>query len=275
MTPAVSLAPWTRRSWTPCRATYKWHRQSFLNQDATNVATVRLQSSATFSIIARRCSFRFRLTCTWYKFKVEVAGSHELAKSPGGMRPGPKPKINDVILSTLREAIITRRKVRLYYLYRGSGKRGYQIVHPYGLFYSNRHYLVAWSEIDRVRDFRNFALSNIERVEMVDSTFTRNRSFSLREYAQRSFGLFQEEPVDVVWKFSPKVAVDAREFVFHPTQVLEPQPDGSLTVRFRAGGLQEMAWHLVTWGDQVQIVKPKQLSAMLRQMSALIARAVQ
>jgi hypothetical protein len=61
---------------------------------------------------------------------------------------------------------------------------------------------------------------------MVDSTFTRNRSFSLREYAQRSFGLFQEEPVDVVWKFSPKVAVDAREFVFHP-QVLEPQPAGS------------------------------------------------
>jgi hypothetical protein len=44
------------------------------------------------------------------------------------MRPGPKPKINGEIISTLREAIITRRKVRLHYLYRGSGKRGYQVA---------------------------------------------------------------------------------------------------------------------------------------------------
>jgi predicted DNA-binding transcriptional regulator YafY len=46
------------------------------------------------------------------------------------MRPGPKPKIDQEILRTLREAIITRTKVRLHYLYRGSGKRGYQTVHP-------------------------------------------------------------------------------------------------------------------------------------------------
>jgi predicted DNA-binding transcriptional regulator YafY len=179
------------------------------------------------------------------------------------MRPGPKPKINEEIIGMLRRAIIARRKVRLYYLYRGSGKRGYQVVHPYGFLYGARHYLVAWSEIDRARDFRNFALSNIERVEPLDRTFTRKRGFSLRQYAQRSFGVFQEEPVEVVWKFSPKAAADAREFLFHPTQVMEPQPDGSLIVRFRAGGLLEMSWHLVTWGDQVQVVNPRKLRDML------------
>ncbi len=187
------------------------------------------------------------------------------------MRPGPKPKINADIVAALRQAIITRRKVKLHYLYRGSGKRGYQIVHPYGFLYGNRHYLVAWSEIDRARDFRNFALSNIERVEVLDSSFTRKRTFSLREYAQRSFGVFQEEPVDVEWKFTPKVAADAREFLFHPTQVMEEQPDGSLIVRFRAGGLQEMAWHLFTWGREVEVIRPKRLSLILqRQLQPLI-----
>lgn len=48
------------------------------------------------------------------------------------MRPGPRLKINGEIVSLLREAIITRRKVRLHYVYRGSGKRGFDIVHPYG-----------------------------------------------------------------------------------------------------------------------------------------------
>jgi predicted DNA-binding transcriptional regulator YafY len=169
------------------------------------------------------------------------------------MRPGPRPKINAEFVSALREAIITRRKVRLHYAYRASGKRGYQVVHPYGFLYGNRHYLVAWSEIERVRDFRNFALSNIERVELLDRTFTRRRPFSLREYAERSFGVFQEEAFDVAWRFSSKAAPDAREFLFHPTQTFEDKPDGSLLLRFRAGGALEMCWHLFLWGDQVEV----------------------
>ena len=164
------------------------------------------------------------------------------------MRPGPKPKINHEHLHTLREAIITRRKVRLHYLYRGSGKSGYQTVHPYGFLYGKRHYLVAWSELDAAKDFRNFALSNIERVELLDETFARKRDFSITKYAEQSFGVFQEKPVDVVWKFTPKAAEDAGEFLFHPNQETERLKDGSLVVRFRAGGLLEMCWHLFTWG---------------------------
>jgi predicted DNA-binding transcriptional regulator YafY len=183
------------------------------------------------------------------------------------MRPGPRPKINPEIVNALREAIITRRKVRLHYLYRGSGKRGYQVVHPYGFLYGNRHYLVAWSESEEARDFRSFALSNVERVETLDRAFTRRRRFSLREYAGRSFGVFQEKPVDVVWRFSPKVAADAREFLFHPTQVADSRPDGSLMIRFRAGGLLEMAWHLFTWGGEVKVIKPRRLLQLLPQQA--------
>ncbi len=179
------------------------------------------------------------------------------------MRPGPKPKINHEHLRTLREAIITRRKVRLHYLYRGSGKSGYQTVHPYGFLYGKRHYLVAWSELDAAKDFRNFALSNIKRVELLDEAFARKRDFSITKYAEQSFGVFQEKPVDVVWKFTPKAAEDAGEFLFHPNQETERLKDGSLVVRFRAGGLLEMCWHLFTWGDEVEIVKPKRLASML------------
>jgi predicted DNA-binding transcriptional regulator YafY len=142
------------------------------------------------------------------------------------MRPGPRPEINAEIVGALREAIITRHKVKLHYLYRASGKRGYQVVHPYGFLYGNRHYLVAWSESEEARDFRNFALSNIERVEILDRAFTHRRGFSLKDYAERSFGVFQEEPFDVVWKFSPEVADDAKQYLFHPSQKFEEQADG-------------------------------------------------
>ncbi len=91
-----------------------------------------------------------------------------------------------------------------------------------------------------VRDYRPFSLSNIDKVDLTEWVFERREDFSLEEYAQKSFGVFQEKPFDVVWKFSPDVAKDAREFRFHPTEEKEDQPDGSLIVRFCAGGTKEM-----------------------------------
>jgi predicted DNA-binding transcriptional regulator YafY len=189
------------------------------------------------------------------------------------MRPGPRPRIDPDIVAALRQAILASQKVKLYYKYRSSGKTGYDTVRPYGFMYGNRHYLVAWSENERAHDFRNFALSNIERVELLETSFTRSRGFSLQEYAERSFGVFQEEPLDVVWKFSPKVADDARQFLFHPSQSFEEQADGSLIVRFRAGGKLEMCWHLFTWGEHVSVLAPTKLSRILNDHMKKVAAA--
>ena len=81
--------------------------------------------------------------------------------------------------------------------------------------------------------------------------------FSLADYARRSFGVYQEEPYEIVWKFDKIAAPRAREFSFHPTQKFEERKDGSLIVRFTAGGIVEMAWHLYMWGDHVTVLEPK------------------
>jgi predicted DNA-binding transcriptional regulator YafY len=152
------------------------------------------------------------------------------------LRPGPRQTIPAELLADLRHAIIACRKVRLHYRARVTGRLSRQLVCPYGFLYGNRHYLVAYSLSDRARDYRLFSLANIDKAEIHDSSFQRRKDFSLQKFAERSFGVFQEQPFNVVWRFSPKAAPDARQFLFHPTQVLEDQPDGSLIVRFRAGG---------------------------------------
>jgi predicted DNA-binding transcriptional regulator YafY len=43
------------------------------------------------------------------------------------------------------------------------------------------------------------------------------------------------------------------------------QADGSLTVRVHAGGMREMALHLFTWGDAVEVIQPKWLKSFLHQ----------
>jgi predicted DNA-binding transcriptional regulator YafY len=76
----------------------------------------------------------------------------------------------------------------------------------------------------------------------------------------------------MVLRFEPEAADDAVGWLFHPSQSSERDPGGALTVRFRAGGLQEMCWHLFTWGTAVTIVAPEKLRAAMTEMTMASAR---
>lgn len=188
------------------------------------------------------------------------------------LRPGPRPRVREEVLEALRKALLACRKVRLHYRFRDTGELSRQMVCPYGFLYGSRHHLVAYSM--RARDYRLYILPNIERAELTEWPFERDPEFSLAAYAARSFGVFQEEPFEVVWRFSPEVAADAREYLFHPTQTMEEQPDGSLLVRFHAGGVLEMCWHLFKWGEAVEVLAPKRLRNAYRTMIESVRRSV-
>ena len=88
--------------------------------------------------------------------------------------------------------------------------------------------------------------------------------FDLKAYAERSFGVYQEDPQDIELRFAPSAAQDARAYLFHPSQSFADETDGSLTVRFHAGGLKQIAHHLMTWGPSVTIVAPPKLQEVMR-----------
>ncbi|GAB6051885.1 YafY family protein [Magnetospira thiophila] len=168
------------------------------------------------------------------------------------LRPGPRPISSPETLKKIRHGILASSKIRIKYLSRETGKVTTQKICPYGIIYGNRNYLVAFSLNPNVFDYRLYSLSNIQHIEILADSFVRDPDFSLEQYMMNSFGVFQESPFNVVWKFSPQAATDAKEWRFHPTQTFEHMADGSLIVRFKAGGRREMEWHLYTWGDQVE-----------------------
>lgn len=187
-------------------------------------------------------------------------------------RPGPRPLISTDVLDALREAIKGAAVVRIGYVSRSTGLTSRQTVHPYGFLYGNRHYLVAYST--GTQGMRLFSLANIREVETLAEGFARREDFSLHRYADQSFGVFQEDPFDVVWRVAPEAAADARDYLFHPHQQLEDQDDGSLLVRFRAGGHVEMCWHLFTWNGAIEVIEPHWLRHRFREMCAGIAAAI-
>ena len=135
---------------------------------------------------------------------------------------------------------------------------------PYGLLFGRANYLVAAERGGEGRgEARNWRLDRMEAVERVDAAALAPPGFSLQAYADRSFGIYQEEAEDVELRFTPTAAESALRWRFHVGQTLEREPDGAVTVRFRASGMRELAWHLLTWGADVQVVAPDRLCDLI------------
>ena len=176
-------------------------------------------------------------------------------------RPGPKVMVAPEVLDAIIEALRGPFRLRMRYRTPDAPPR---IVEPHGLLRGHRSYLVA-RQPDRGEGLRNFRLDRIHETRVLDESFSFQPGFSIEEYAARAFGVWQdpEQYGEVVWRFAPEAAERAAEFCFHPTQALEPQPDGSLILRFFAAGWLEMAWHLYQWGDKVEVLAPEGLRKLV------------
>ena len=183
------------------------------------------------------------------------------------LHPGPHPKIDHEVFAALQEAIKGCEEIILDYLSRSTGQKAPHRVRPYGFLYGHRHYLLAYDGESEAGGFRLFSLGNILGASTTGTIFDRDPGFSLHSYAANSFGVYQEDPVDVVWHVSAQAADDAQDYIFHPTQRFKKQADGSLILTFRAGGLVEMAWHLFTWGGQIKALEPPELLATIDKMT--------
>ena len=176
-------------------------------------------------------------------------------------RPGPKvslePEVTDAVIEALRGPF----RLRVRY---GEADAPERVIEPHGLVLGHWSYLVA-RQPSRSETILNFRMDRIHTAECLDESFKLAAGFSLEDYAAQAFGVYQDPAQygEVVWRFAPEAAARAAEFRFHPTQVLEPQDDGNLIVRFHAAGWLEMAWHLYQWGDKFEVVAPEGLRALV------------
>lgn len=174
-------------------------------------------------------------------------------------RPGPRARHAPLILSTIAEAL--KGPHLLAITYAGGSRAGEErLLEPHGLLLGTRRYLVARAAGSGGK-MQHFRLDRIAAARLEASSFRRDPDFNLEDHAARAFGSFHDdrEYAEVIWRFSPEAAPTAREFQFHPRQIMADEADGSLTLRFHASGHLEMAWHLYAWGNAVQVIAPTRL----------------
>ncbi|MBO0710559.1 MAG: WYL domain-containing protein [Acetobacteraceae bacterium] len=233
-------------------------RECELSGEAERVEVLR-QAATTLRAVMRPDALR--------RAETDIAA---LMEAEGiAMRPGPRPVIGPGVLSTLRRAILGMQLVVVQYAGPETEEPATRILCPYGILYGGRGWLVA--HVEGLAEMRLWRLDRIISADLLDRGFQRREAFSLSDYAAQSFGVFQEAPFDVLLRFVPGAAEDAARWQFHPTQSMTRETDGSLIVRFRAGGVQEMCNHLFTWGTAVTVIEPEVLRRSLADLAGQVA----
>ena len=200
-----------------------------------------------------------------------------LAEREGiAMRAGPRPLLDPDVVASIRQAILAQKVIEVEYAARiGGGVRTHRLE-PHGILFGHRNYLVAFYEGDKTRGAALFALSSIRALRVDKAAFRFRPGFDIDGFARQSFGVWQGDPVDVVWRFAAHRARDVMETHFHATQVKTVLADGSVEVRFRASGQTEMLYHLVTWEESILSIEPEDLRlkyvALLERIRKAIGR---
>ena len=172
--------------------------------------------------------------------------------------------------STLRQAIkaaLEKRVLKFQYKKPGSSGAEQRIANPYHVTnYLGKWYLIAW---DHAREaMRTFLLARASQLELQPENFDLPADFSADDYLWSSFGIWSKSgDYEVAIRIRHSLVDYVSENIWHPTQTIETQSDGCLTLRFKLGSLEEIAQWILSWGKQVEALEPQELRNLVRKQA--------
>ncbi len=166
------------------------------------------------------------------------------------VRQGFRENISLKTLDIIKEAILCQKQIKITH------NNATYNVHPYGFLIAEKQYLVVYNPL--YKEFWTYRLSLISNIEIVDEYFDNDENFNLKKYAEKSFGVYQDKPLEVKLQFN-KNTKEVLEYNFHPTQEIRTLENGNFEVTFTAGGDFEIITELLKWRDSVKIISPIEL----------------
>lgn len=130
---------------------------------------------------------------------------------------------------------------------------------------SSRHAKPVWLAIHR-----------IESVERTGQRFKPPSDFDPARHTEGMFGIWSGPQTEVVLRLQGRAAEQISERVIHPGQSFTELRGGGVVARFTVRGWQELAWWILSFGGDVEVIEPKDLrdyvSAEVRKAAAVYDR---
>jgi len=176
------------------------------------------------------------------------------------------------ILDKVGEAAIQKKHIWIDYYALSRKKKTRRKVAPYKIwFFDGTFYLIGHCGLRQ--DIRIFAMDRIQNLESTDEAFVMPEDFNIDDFMKSSFGVFQGRPAKVKVRFAPEIADYIREKIWHETQQIEAQNDGSIIFEAEVAGIDEIKFWILKWGAKARVLEPESLRNAVRAEAELMARS--
>jgi predicted DNA-binding transcriptional regulator YafY len=174
------------------------------------------------------------------------------------------------IINRVNEAALQKKSIEIVYYTMSRRKEGKRKVDPYRIwFFNSTFYLIGYCH--QRREIRIFALDRIKMLHQTKDAFEVPEGFDFEEFMRPSFGVYQGEGVKVKIWFAPDAAGYIREKIWHDTQEILPQKDGSIVFEAEVAGTDEIRFWVMSWGSKAEVLEPQSLREEIKAEAEVMA----
>jgi predicted DNA-binding transcriptional regulator YafY len=203
--------------------------------------------------------------------------AEQVQKTVDWMQKLPKDERHTRVMTKLAEAWTSRRRVKISYWSLPSAKATGRIIEPYFIEPAapgRSSYVVAFCHL--ARELRIFKIERIEAIELTDESYTIPQDFDANRYFSGAWGIVVEgEEQTVRLKFSPGIARLIEETIWHPSQKLARQADGSVIMTLKVFDTYELITWILGWGQKVEVLEPAGLRKELLETAEKMVKIYQ
>lgn len=165
----------------------------------------------------------------------------------------------------IANALFHEQSLHIHYESRVDGSITQRNISPQRLVhYRGNWYLDSWCHMRK--GLRTFALECIKHGAPGTAVFKKIPTADLDTHFLPTYGIFSaQHQAQAELLFAPAIARRVRDEEWHPQQILEWRDDGSLLMRlpFNPETPQELLKDILSYGDEVKILRPESLQAQI------------
>jgi predicted DNA-binding transcriptional regulator YafY len=271
----------------PCR--FDTRQRCYVFDHQSPLPTLALSKDEAFSLLlllreaSHNIRFPFAYPAQLLSLKIESCLRREVRQFCDAsfrfisISSAPKARMDllDKIFAQVLEAIQVKRVLAIHCYLPAEQRSVAMDLNPYHLVYS-AHTWYAIGESSFHKAAHTFKLDHITQLSPLDRYFVEDEKFDLREYFGYAWSLLREGQIyEVELRFCPGIATDVAEVQWHQTQTASFEDDGSVVLKFRVDGLNEIIWWILGYGDQVEVLAPKVLRQRIAQIASRIVDSQQ
>jgi proteasome accessory factor B len=244
--------------------------------EVTSLPTVAMSSREWQALIVARKALDQYRGCPWSPQMNETldkisSGFDELISSSNldaliSFRNTGIASVDPDVFEVVSRALIQSRELVFRFQKFSTARPDTRRVQPYHLSCVNGDWHLIGFNVERGA-MRVYALNRMFAVKMDKASFKRSEAFSIAKFLGTSFGVsLGSSTAPVRLHFVAEAAWKVRQRVWHASQQLEEQPDGSLHLSLSVQPTSELLSWILSWGNRVKVLAPKNLAVQVAEI---------